>query len=173
MHVPCNTGSPIDQEPQGLKIWVSRVRTGPHNSHHELYRYTAQYIDCTQQTPAVALLEAAMAITCSDIIILITCAPWSSIASAELSSQRSFIPNQDGSTMPQSLEPFVESPWLPSSDAEQLNSTLARNTEASTVSQACTAAQLLLGSAIVNTPPVQQSTVDASWFVPFLHEYER
>lgn len=75
--------------------------------------------------------------------------------------------------MPQSLELFVESLWLPSSDAEHLMSALARNTEASMLSQACTAAQLLLGSDIVNTPPVKQSTVDANWFVPFLDEYEK
>lgn len=71
--------------------------------------------------------------------------------------------------MSESLEPFVESLGLRSIEADQLRSTLARSMGASTASQACTAAQLLLGSDIVSTPPVAQSVVDGSWLDAFLY----
>ncbi|KAG8159634.1 hypothetical protein KVR01_010271 [Diaporthe batatas] len=103
-----------------------------------------------------------MALKLSNVIILLTCVPWLTTTSAELSSQPGSR-NPDRFIMSESLEPFVESLDLPSIEAEHLKSTLARSTNASPAHRACAAAQLLLGSDIVNTPPVEQSTVDGSW----------
>lgn len=109
-----------------------------------------------------------MALTFSDIVILLTCVPWLTTVSARFAPQPGSI-NQGKFATPRPLESFVESLGLRSFDAEHLKSTLAKDTEASTASQACTAAQLLLGSDTVNTPPVKQTTVDGSWFVLCLY----
>ncbi|ROV95322.1 hypothetical protein VSDG_06093 [Cytospora chrysosperma] len=61
-------------------------------------------------------------------------------------------------TMPQPFEVFAGSLGLAAVDAEKLEAALANAS-----SPACTAAQVLLGSEIVDTSPLNETAVDANW----------
>lgn len=62
-------------------------------------------------------------------------------------------------TMPQPFEVFAGSLGLAAVDAEKLEAALANAS-----SPACTAAQVLLGSEIVDTSPLNETAVDANWY---------
>lgn len=66
------------------------------------------------------------------------------------------------------LNHLFESLGLHSTDAEHLKTSLERNIDATTVSKAGIAVQLLLGHDIVDTAPVEQTKIDGNWFDPFL-----